>query len=47
MKGAGINPTITREEMKHIRAGREPKKMGITLGIVGLTLFLIYCIISL
>ena len=42
---AGLNPVIAREGMKHIKAGRDPKRMGIIFGIVGLTLLLIYFII--
>jgi ABC-type transport system involved in cytochrome c biogenesis permease subunit len=45
MKGAGLNPVIAREGIKHVKAGRDPKRMGIIFGIVGLTLLLIYFII--
>ncbi|MEM0058543.1 MAG: hypothetical protein QXG58_07630 [Candidatus Bathyarchaeia archaeon] len=45
IRGAGINPVIAREGMRHIRTGRESKRMGVILGIAGLTLFLIYCAI--
>ncbi|MEM2147638.1 MAG: hypothetical protein QXJ94_03430, partial [Candidatus Bathyarchaeia archaeon] len=45
VRGAGINPAIAHEGMKHVKSGRDSKKMGIILGIIGLTLFLIYCII--
>ena len=45
IRGAGLNPVIAREGMKHIKAGRDPKRMGIILGIVGLTLLLIYFVI--
>ena len=45
IKGAALNPVIAREGMRHIRAGRDPKRMGIILGVVGLTLLLIYLII--
>jgi len=43
--GAGLNPVIAREGMKHLETGGEPKRMGIILGIVGLTLLLIYLIL--
>jgi hypothetical protein len=45
IRGAVSNPVIAREGMKHIRAGRDPKRMGIILGVVGFTLLLIYFII--
>jgi hypothetical protein len=45
IRGAASNPVIAREGMKHIRAGRDPKRMGIILGVVGFTLLLIYFII--
>lgn len=45
LRGAALNPIIAREGMKHIKAGRESKRMGIILGIVGFTLLLIYFII--
>lgn len=45
IRGAGINPAIAREGMKPIKAGRDSKSMGIILGIVGFTLFLIYCVL--
>lgn len=38
---AGVNPAIIREGAKHMRK-REPKKLGIVLGIVGLTLLVLY-----
>jgi len=46
IRGAVSNPVIAREGMKHIRAGRDPKRMGIILGVVGFTLLLIYFIKS-
>ena len=33
IKGAGINPNIAKEGMKHIKYGGESKKFGITLGL--------------
>jgi hypothetical protein len=40
---AGANPVILREGVKHmVKKKREPRKRGILLGIVGLTLLLIY-----
>jgi hypothetical protein len=55
IRGAVSNPVIAREGMKHIRAGRDPKRMGIILrkkdgynieniDVVGFTLLLIYFI---
>ncbi|MCK4482791.1 hypothetical protein KAU55_06155 [Candidatus Bathyarchaeota archaeon] len=38
---AGVNPAIIREGVKHMRK-REPKKLGIIFGIVGLTLLVLY-----
>ncbi|MEM3580487.1 MAG: hypothetical protein QXH40_00605 [Candidatus Bathyarchaeia archaeon] len=42
IRGGALNPAIAREGMRHIRAGRDPKRMGIILGFVGFTLLLIY-----
>lgn len=38
---AGVNPAMIREGVKHMRK-REPKELGIVLGIVGLTLLVLY-----
>ena len=38
---AGVNPAIIREGVKHMRK-RDPKNLGIVLGIVGLTLLVLY-----
>lgn len=45
LRGAALNPITAREGMKHIKAGRESKRMGIILGLVGFTLLLFYFII--
>ncbi|MEM1552713.1 MAG: hypothetical protein QXH03_08620 [Candidatus Bathyarchaeia archaeon] len=45
IRGGALNPVIAREGMRHIRAGRDPKRMGIILGFVGFTLLLIYFIV--
>lgn len=42
---AGVNPALIREGIKHMRGGKESKKIEILLGIVGLTLLLIYFLI--
>jgi hypothetical protein len=42
---AGVNPAIIKEGIEHVKRKREPRKLGILLGIVGLTLLLIYLII--
>jgi hypothetical protein len=42
---AGVNPAVLREGAAHMRRKREPRKLGMLLGIVGVTLLLVYFII--
>jgi hypothetical protein len=43
---AGVNPAIMREGANHLRRGREePRELGIILGVVGLTLLVMYLLV--
>ena len=42
VRQGAINPLIMREGMKHYRRGPEKRGMGMLLGVVGLTIFLIW-----
>ena len=45
---SGVNPVIIREGLEHIKRGtHEPRELGMLLGIVGLTLLLIYLVVFL
>jgi len=46
IRAGALNPAIMREGERHARRRREPRKLGIILGIVGLTLLVIYFLIS-